>query len=70
MILLTAEERIALDKNEGAAYYRGVEDGSRAQLKKVVEWSGEQCPHTPPSYLRFKCECLECWQALKKEVGG
>lgn len=47
---------------------RAVRETNKAQLKAVAEWGDEECPHTIASYLRFKRECLECWQALLKEV--
>ncbi|KKL57200.1 hypothetical protein LCGC14_2237790 [marine sediment metagenome] len=47
---------------------------AKAQLKQVVEWGDEPCPHSkvPCSdgvpYGDRKHGCSECWQALKKEV--
>ena len=41
-----------------------------AQLKKVVEWGGEDCPHKyDPPFNGMKRECSYCWQAPKKEAG-
>ena len=46
---------------------------AKAQLKNVVEWLEGDCPHdvTPQiPYARAKRkDCVECWQALKKEAG-
>ena len=48
------------------------EELAKAQLKKVVEWGDEDCPHLskPAEYFdgQHKRECRDCWQALKKEV--
>lgn len=52
--------------------YEIFERGAKAQLKKVVEWLEEDCPHdvTPQMpYRRAKRKhCVECWQALLEEV--
>ena len=43
---------------------------AKAQLKKVVEWGNEDCPHnTPSGRVKFARECHLCWQTLLKEVG-
>ena len=42
---------------------------AKAQLKKVVKWGNEGCPHLLDDYGgQDKRECGHCWQALKKEV--
>lgn len=49
---------------------------AQAQLKKVVKWGYESCPHAKifttkigvPYSTKYKRECSECWQALLKEV--
>ena len=37
----------------------------KAQLKKVVEWGDEPCPHLP---FFNKRTCAKCWQTLLEEV--
>ena len=71
MILLTAEE---IKEAQGQGYSDG-ESVACAQLKKVVEWGQEKCPHPmplPPFHLNshYRRTCHLCWQALKKEAGG
>ena len=44
---------------------------AKAQVKKLVEWGGEGCPHNlSPEGMSYdlKHECLACWQSLLKEV--
>lgn len=44
-----------------------------AQLKAVVEWGDELCPHTRIGDINFpkkRCECDLCWQALRREAFG
>ncbi len=47
---------------------------AKAQLKKVVEWGKEECPHEYDivANINMKRECFICWQemeqALLKEV--
>ena len=45
---------------------------AKSQLKQVMEWGEERCPH-PSTFdgqcLNHKRMCPECWQALKKEAG-
>ncbi len=47
---------------------------AKAQLKQVVEWGDEPCPHSKVPYSDGvpygdrKHGCSECWQALKKKV--
>ena len=53
---------------------------AKAQLKKVVEWGGESCPHTKnfpdtvdrpmPELMKWKRYCPQCWQSLSDEVKG
>ena len=43
-----------------------------AQLKKVVGWGNEHCPHAGPpddDPTQWKMYCNACHQALKKEAG-
>ena len=78
MVLLSPEEIVELNGNcievMGRPLTKGeaIKAGSRAQLKKVVEWGDERCPH-PSTFdgqrLMKKRRCPECWQALKKEAG-
>ena len=71
-ILLTGEE---LAKFMLPDYPKTLKDMkraiARAQLKKVVEWGNETCPHDlfGEGTQCFKHACDDCWQALKKEVG-
>ena len=88
-IRLTDEEiREALDEweeiedTDGKTDLEVEIDGHRfiaqAQLKKVVEWGGERCPHTKnfpdtvdrpmPELMRWKGYCPRCWQSLLDEV--
>jgi len=67
-ILLTPEE-ITQEWNK-IHYEVGSRLGyiAKAQLKKVVEWGNEPCPH---QYLaNVKQRCRACWDDLKKEVYG
>ncbi len=81
MIGLTDDE---ITKAIDEVYYKGtgiyqvnVADKAiaKAQLKKVVEWGNERCPHTKdfdgieniPALL-YKRFCGVCWQALLEEV--
>lgn len=45
---------------------------AKAQLKKVVEWGDESCPHILTQIMdgseTKKRNCDACWQALLKEV--
>ena len=47
---------------------------AKAQLKKVVEWGDELCPHSEVMrgvliyHDKLRRECLTCWQALLKEI--
>ena len=55
---------------ENLGYLRGLSDGAKAQLKKVVEWGDEKCPHSnEPEWENWlRRECTECWQVLLEEV--
>ena len=77
MILLDLEERIDLlnDYIESGVENRHVfgKAVAEAQLRKVVEWGMEHCPHAGPPNddpTQEKKYCNACWQALKKEAGG
>ena len=51
-----------------AGLHDGFEEGAEAQLKKVVEWGGEDClAELHRGGKRHNCP--ECWQAKKKEWG-
>jgi len=73
-ILLTEDEIEALsvwwlDAPEAVDW---AETLNRAQVKKVVEWVNEHCPHAGPpgdDPTQEKKYCNACWQALKKEAG-
>jgi len=41
----------------------------KAQLKKVVEWGGETCPHDLGEGTQcYKHACDMCWQSLKSKT--
>ena len=43
----------------------------QAQLKKIVEWGNERCPHfegTIGGQTPTKRECYHCWQTLLDAV--
>ena len=41
-----------------------------AQLRKVVEWGEETCPHDLGEGTQcYKHACDMCWQSLKEEAG-
>jgi len=75
MILLTDEE---IQCQEGRCMLPSTEYDrqiAKAQLRNVVEWGNEDCPHNPaiPNSRVFrhalkKRQCEECWQALLKEI--
>ena len=76
MILLTDEEIHVPNLNKGYkdGFEKGLIDGRKESLKKVVEWGNEWCPvHTieiskDVTEVIAKHQCCECWQALLKEV--
>ena len=41
---------------------------NKAQLKKVVEWGDEDCPHREQNGWHLKHYCPKCWQSLVDEV--
>ncbi len=80
MILLSPEELKQAQESVGwfctdndyYGYSNGLNAIAKAQLKQVVKWLEEDCPHdvTPQiPYARAKRKhCVECWQDLKKEA--
>lgn len=78
MIQLTDEETemiVARHRKEcEPCDYSFVEAGAEAQLKKVVDWGNEDCPHNREDFYsgekrpRCKHQCPKCWQALLEEV--
>ena len=79
-ILLTEEE---IRQAEHESYLKGKwqdDDGvleskpryiAKAQVKKVVEWGDEECPH-PSTFdgqlLGKKRNCPECWREILKGI--
>lgn len=71
-MLLTDEEIVELNGNcievMGRPLTKGeaIKAGSRAQLKKVVEWGDEICLGHPvqPRIPIIKRQCTECWKSL------
>lgn len=73
-ILAASEVEMFLDDgtpNYDQGYLTGRIQVAQAQLKGVVEWGDEDCPHKKPLQVTIykKSECCYCWQSLKKEVG-
>ncbi len=76
MLLLTDEEMLEDVKKWRKAHNDEMIDFDshnmlqrKAQLKKVVEWGDEDCPHNPkPIRLKVKRGCLMCWQSLLDEI--
>ncbi len=78
MMLLTDEEidRIVLlcyTDNKISCVQWAVKEGIKAQLKKVVEWGEEECPHKTVRaggiyQLYHRRDCPQCWQSLLEEV--
>ncbi len=76
MILLTPEELVRLAseyKSEGLYQYALKERTAiaKAQLRKVVEWGEEDCPHRK-QFVDIpypKRTCSICWSGLRKVAG-
>ena len=54
--------------------YEIFEAGAKTQLKKMVEWGDEKCPHIIDLEEHGTMElprraCVRCWRVLKEEVG-
>ncbi len=66
MILLDDKEIDKLIYPRG----QGKKTVARAQLKKVVEWMTERCPHAPRNFPSDKRMCVNCMDdELLKEAG-
>ena len=74
MILLSPEEiRRLLHAEDGELIHGNLTISNiiaKAQLKQIVEWENEPCPHTNnPNYFKPRRDCDVCWQVLKKGAG-
>lgn len=45
----------------------GIEQGKQEEVRDMVKWLEEDCPHV--SHSREKHWCGECWQAFKESRG-
>lgn len=71
MIRLTDEEimDVVLDEGLGVIADEDTRAIAKTQLKRVVEWGDEECPHEPWVHDDAKKHtCDKCWQALLEEV--
>jgi len=66
MLRLNDEEILTLDKHEEPAYYRGAEEGAKAQLKKVVRTPEWRKNLSALAYLELTSSPF--WQSLLEEV--
>ena len=76
MILLDDEEiRVSLQSRPTVKTMDDLVAGlnlvAHAQLKKVVEWMSKDCEeHDHGEDYMWRRRCWDCFEALKKEVGG
>ena len=46
---------------------------AKAQLREVIKWGEDHCPHAGPvddDPIQWKKHCNACWNELKREVDG